>query len=156
VTRHIRQAIILALGLLPAPGMAAPPKPILRFSGAESYTSGGYNVVRYRLEISNRMAFPAEMFAAAPTLPPCGANANSSRTWVDVFDARGHRLYGFCALSKPDDLGAIWFALKEGEVAPSRVYVELNDRLTATKYKSNLANTTPQSGVKVRRHRRNP
>lgn len=147
MTRHIRQAIVLALGLLlgllPAPGMAVTPNPVLQFTGAEPYTSGGKNWVRYRFEIFNRTAFPAEMFAPAPTLPPCGLNTKSSRTWIDFFDSRGHRLYGFCALSKPDDLGAIWFSLEEGILPPNWVYVELTDRLTATKYRSNLADTTP-------------
>jgi len=143
MTRYIRQAIILALGLLslPTPAVAAPPNPVLEFRGAESYSSGGKNWVRYRFEIFNRSAFPAEMFAAAPALPPCGTNTKSSRTWLDVFDAQGHRLYGFCALSKPDDLDAIWFSLEEGALPPSWVYVELNDRQTGTKYKSNLAET---------------
>ena len=147
MTRSIRQAIVLALGLLlgllPVPGMAVTPNPVLQFTGAEPYTSGGRNWVRYRFEIFNRTAFPAEMFAAAPALPPCGANTNASRTWVDVFDSRGRRLNGFCALSKPDDLGAIWFAMEEGSLPPNWVYVEFNDRLTGEKYKSNLADTTP-------------
>ena len=54
----------------------------------------------------------------------------------------GKRLYGFCALSKPADLGKIWFAMEEGVIPPSYVYIELNDRQTNTKYKSNLADTT--------------
>jgi len=145
MTRSVRQSIILALGLLlallPTPGMAASPNPVLHFRGTEAYSTGGKNWVRYRFEISNRMDFPADMFAAAPDLPPCGRNANSSRTWLDFFDAQGRRLYGFCALLKPEDLGAIWFAVEEGTPPPSRVYVELNDRLTSTRYKSNLADT---------------
>ena len=83
------------------------------------------------------------MFAAAPNLPPCGLNTNSSRTWVDFFDSTGKRLYGFCALSKPADLGKIWFSYEDGTIPPSYVYIELNDRQTNTKYKSNLADTTP-------------
>ena len=90
----------------------------------------------------NKDSYPAEMFAAAPALPPCGANTKSSRTWVDIFDSRGKRLYGFCALGKPADLSRIWFALEVGVVPPSYVYIELNDRQTNTKYKSNLADTT--------------
>src|SRR4051794_38960938 len=109
MTRQVRQAIILALGLLlamlPVPGMAATPNPVLRLTGVEAYISGGKNCVRSRFEISNRMAFPAEMFVAAPTLPPCGLNTKSSRTWLDFFDSRGQRLYGFCALLKPEGLG---------------------------------------------------
>jgi hypothetical protein len=83
------------------------------------------------------------MFAAAPALPPCGNNTKSSRTWVDIFDSRGKRLYGFCALGKPADLGTIWFALEEGVIPPSYIYIEIIDRQTNTKYKSNLADTTP-------------
>src|SRR3954464_6594317 len=43
---------------------------------------------------------------------------------------------------KPEDLGLLWFALEEGVIPPSYVYIELNDRQTNTKYKSNLADTT--------------
>lgn len=89
-------------------------------------------MIRYRYDVANKADYPAEMFAAAPSLPPCGSNTNASRTWVDFFDETGKRLYGFCALGKPDDLGKIWFALEEGVVPPSYVYIELNDRQTNT------------------------
>jgi hypothetical protein len=120
-----------------------PPKPILYLMGTEPYTAGGKNWIRARYDVMNKADYPADMFAAAPNLPPCGLNTNASRTWVDFFDAAGHRLYGFCALSKPADLGKIWFAYEEGTIPPSYVYIELNDRQTNTKYKSNLADTTP-------------
>ena len=81
------------------------------------------------------------MFAAAPSLPPCGLNANSSRTWIDLFDQRGKRLNGFCAIGKPGDLIGIWFAIEADVVPPSWIYIEMNDRQTNTKYKSNLAET---------------
>jgi len=61
---------------------------------------------------------------------------------VDFFDAAGNRIYGFCALGSPQDLGKIWIAYEEGTIPPSYVYIELNDRQTNTKYKSNLADTT--------------
>jgi hypothetical protein len=82
------------------------------------------------------------MFAPAPALPPCGKNTRSSRTWVDIFDQSGKRLYGFCALGKSADLAGIWFALEEDVIPPSWIYIEMNDRETNTKYKSNLADTT--------------
>jgi hypothetical protein len=121
---------------------ATPPNPILYLLRLEYYTTGGKNWVRYRYDVLNKADYAAGMFAAAPTLPPCGSNTNSSRTWVDFYTSTGKRLYGFCALSKPDDLGKIWFALEEGVIPPSYVYIELNDRQTNTKYKSNLADTT--------------
>jgi hypothetical protein len=119
------------------------PNPALYLKFLEHYQTGGKNFVRYRYGVENSSAYPAEMFAAAPDLPPCGQNTKSSRTWVDFYDQSGKRLYGFCALAKPDDLNSIWFALEETALPPSYVYIELNDRATNTKYKSNLADTTP-------------
>jgi hypothetical protein len=120
-----------------------PPKPILYLLRTEPYSANGKNWIRYRYDVANKAEYPADMFAAAPALPPCGSNTNASRTWVDFFDSTGKRLYGFCALSKPADLGLLWFAFEEGVIPPSYVYIELNDRQTNTKYKSNLADTTP-------------
>jgi len=119
------------------------PNPVLYLTGTEAYTTGGKNFIRYKFDVLNKADYPAALFAAAPALPPCGKNTNSSRTWVDIFDQRGKRIYGFCALGKPADLGSIWFALEENVVPPSWVYIEMNDRQTNTKYKSNLADTTP-------------
>lgn len=118
------------------------PNPVLYLTSTEFYTTGGKNFIRYNYDVDNKMAYPDAIFASAPALPPCGANAKSSRTWVDIFDSRGKRLYGFCAFSKSSDLGKIWFALEEDVIPPSYIYIELNDRETNTKYKSNLADTT--------------
>jgi hypothetical protein len=145
ILRHSLVAIALALPAAAFAQPAAPSRPIgnpvLHLIGTEFYTAGGKDFVRYRYDIFNKDQFPAELFAPAPALPPCGANANSSRTWLDFYDQRGKRLYGFCALAKPEDLGSIWFALEEGVVPPSWIYVELTDRQTNKKYKSNLAET---------------
>ena len=118
------------------------PNPILYLTRTEPHQSGGKQLIRYRYDVFNKDAYPADFFAASPNLPPCGNNTRAARTWVDIFDQTGKRLNGFCALGKPADLGSIWFALEEGTVPPSYVYIELNDRQTNTKYKSNLADTT--------------
>jgi len=118
------------------------PNPVLYFQGQEPYSTGGLNFIRYRYAVMNSSIYPEAMFAAAPSLPPCGANSSSSRTWVDLFDQSGRRLFGFCALGKSDNLNTIWFALPVDTVPPSWIYIELNDRQTGTKYKSNLAETT--------------
>jgi hypothetical protein len=118
------------------------PNPVLVFNGQEPYRANGKEYIRYSYFVFNRLDYPAQMFAAAPDLPPCGTNKTSSRTWVDVFDQRGVRLYGFCAFGSPDNLGEVSFHLEAGVVPPSWVYIELNDRKTNTKYKSNLAETT--------------
>jgi hypothetical protein len=118
------------------------PNPVLVFTGAESFEKDGKTFTRYRYDVSNKENYPAELFAAAPSLPPCGANTSASRTWVDIFDQRGKRLNGFCALEKPSNLDKIWFALESDATPPSWIYIEMNDRQTNTKYKSNLADTT--------------
>ena len=118
------------------------PKPNLYLTGLEYYSAGGKNWVRYRYDVFNKDAYAADLFTPAPSLPPCGSIANPSRSWVDFFDSRGKRLYGFCALGSPQNLGSIWFAVEEGAVPPSWIYIEIHDRQTNTKVKSNLAETT--------------
>lgn len=123
-------------------GPTSLPNPILYLTLTETYMANGTNFIRYRYDVFNKDAYPAAMFAAAPNLPPCGNNTNASRTWVDFYNGRTNaRIYGFCALGSPQDLGQIWFAMPEGTVPPSYVYIELNDRQTNTKYRSNLADT---------------
>lgn len=120
----------------------AVPNPVLYFTRSEAFKQGPKKFIRYRYDVSNKDQYPAEMFAAAPKLPPCGKNTKASRTWVDIYDQGGKRLNGFCALGKPANLNQIWFALDEGVIPPSYVYIEITDRQTNTKYKSNLAETT--------------
>ena len=118
------------------------PNPVLVFNGQEPFSRDGKQFIRYNYFVFNAEAYPNEFFAASPLLPPCGKNTKASRTWVDLFDQSGKRLYGFCALSKAVDLNNIWFVLEAGVLPPSWIYIELNDRQTNTKYKSNLAETT--------------
>jgi hypothetical protein len=137
-------ALVLTIGVVVRTSTAplAIPNPVLVLSGQAPFTAKGKQLMRYNYFVENSSSFPNALFAAAPGLPPCGANTRASRTWVDVYDSTGKRLNGFCAFSKPGDLNKIWFALGEGVIPPSYVYIELNDRQTNTKYKSNLADTT--------------
>jgi len=123
---------------------AAPvlPNPVLYFLGAEYVEINGKQITRYRFDVLNKDQYPDDMFTASPALPPCGANTKAARTWVDLYDQSGKRLNGFCALGKSADLNGIWFGLETDIIPPSYIYIELNDRKTNTKYKSNLAETT--------------
>lgn len=137
--------ILLCLFALLIPATARPqvlPNPVLEFLGAAPYEANGQQWTRYRYAVVNRSKYPDALFAAAPDLPPCGTNANSSRAWVDVYEQRGKRLYGFCALGTSAGLGQLWFALPVGEVPPSWIYIEIDDRKTSHKYRSNLVETT--------------
>ncbi|MEM7578389.1 MAG: hypothetical protein AAF316_00810 [Cyanobacteria bacterium P01_A01_bin.80] len=114
------------------------PSPRLRFVGKETYTVRGKQFYRYNLAVKNWKAYPAKLFKSAPELPPCGLNNNSSRTWVDIYNAQtNQRLYGFCALSSPKNLTSLWFAVEKGKTPPKAVYIVLKDRKTGKKYRSN-------------------
>jgi len=140
----VRYVALLLFGLLAGTVAAQKlvPNPVLVFIGQEQFKRSGKEFTRYNFSVYNRADFPDELFAAAPKLPPCGTNKNASRTWLDIFDQRGKRLNGFCALSKQGDLDGIWFALEKDVVPPSWVYIELSDRKTGAKYRSNLAETS--------------
>jgi hypothetical protein len=152
ISAKVKIRLTILLGLVAIAAVNAPvvraqtssalPNPVLVFLGSEYYQASGKSFVRYRFEVHNHGAYPDSLFAAAPALPPCGKNTNASRTWLDFYDMQGRRLYGFCALGSHKDLVGIWFALEEGVVPPSWVYIEMTDRQTGTKYKSNLADTT--------------
>jgi hypothetical protein len=126
--------------------LAAPtaelPNPVGILLDPEFFEQGGKQFTRYNLMVTNFVEYPNELFAPSPNLPPCGKNTKAARTWVEITDSRGKRIYGFCALATHDDLTKLWFALETDIVPPSYVYVILNDRLTNKTYKSNLIDTT--------------
>lgn len=114
------------------------PNPKLVFEGKENYEANGQKFTRYRLSVSNRNAYPAALFKPSPQLPACGSNANSSRTWVDIFNSQtGERIYGFCALGAPANLDSLWFAVKKGQSSPKCVHIVMTDRLLKKTYTSN-------------------
>ena len=124
------------------PRPMALPNPVLFFMGQEPTTIEGKQMIRYNFAVDNFSSYPDELFSPAPELPPCGKNTKASRTWVDIYEQSGKRLNGFCALGKASDLKKIWFVLEQSVTPPSWVYIELTDRKTNTKYKSNLAETS--------------
>lgn len=146
--RYASVSLLLTVVLLglSTKSVAAPqrtlPNPVLYLLTTETVTTNGKAYIRYLFDVDNKDSYPAAMFAAAPSLPPCGSNTKASRTWVAFFDQSGKQLNNFCGLGKPADLRGIWFALEENAVPPSWIYIEINDRETNVKYKSNLADTT--------------
>lgn len=114
-------------------------KPKLEFVGSEQVDIRGTLFTRYSISVTNTNEIPGDLFLAAPDLPPCGRNVNSSRTWVDISDQNGKRLYGYCGFSKPASLSKLGFSLKKGTIAPKSVRIVLNDRRMRKSYASNLA-----------------
>lgn len=101
--------------------------PQLTVGTPEFFDQGGALWGRYPLRVTNAAAYGDDLFAPSPDLPPCGANTNSARTWVDIFDGGNTRLYGFCALGRARDLEGLWVAVRVG-ARPAGVSVELVDR----------------------------
>lgn len=122
------------------------PKPQLQITGTETYEAGGKQWTRYLLSVSNWSAFPDELFAPAPDLPPCGLNKNAARTWIDIYAEGGVYLYGFCALSSAQNLNSLWFAVAKDQASPASVYITLKDRRLDRTYTSNSISTTESSG----------
>lgn len=119
------------------------PEPQLVLTGMRNTVISGVQRLQYLLSVTNRHAYPESLFAPAPSLPPCGQNANSSRTWVDIFDQDENRIYGFCALGTPDNLSDLWFDAAMADPGMTAVRVKFNDRLCDREYRSNLVPVTP-------------
>ncbi len=119
------------------------PTLVLSISGTEAYTTDEGQFTSYKLRIANWKQLPDTLFQPAPDLPPCGQNANASRSWLDIFDGTtDQRIYGFCALSSAQMLGQeTWFGVQLGAQPPTKVFVKLVDRRTGRLYCSNMADT---------------
>lgn len=153
---HVAPLLLVAL---PAAGQEAPEGAELRFEIAVTADGCGLPLevpritvkppversvhgsafVRYEIAVANWRDFPDELFRAAPDLPPCGLNTSSSRTWIQIHDAKGRRIYGFCALRGASGLRGIWFSVPRGEQAPEGITVEVWDRLCDRRVRSNVA-----------------
>lgn len=117
------------------------PRPKLLFIEKRDYAPiTGKKMTLYRFDVENKADYPKELFAPAPDLPPCGSNANSARSWVDIYAQKSGRIYGFCALKSPEELNQLAFILPE-DFALDYVYIVITDRQTNRQYKSTLVST---------------
>ena len=91
------------------------------------------------IQVVNWRAYDNAMFRKAPDLPPCGANKNSARTWVDIYNAAAANasIYGFCSFASNNSLKGIWFK-SSAPKGKGRVYIVMNDRACKKNYKSNI------------------
>ena len=134
-------ALLFSQSAATAPGAGALPKigspaPQLVFTGSYDVEVGGQSFTRYELAVANAESYSEVLFAPSAELPPCGNNRQAARTWIDIFDGAGARIYGFCAIGKARDLRLLWFALPKGATPPAQVYIEMNDRLLGQVYRS--------------------
>ena len=119
------------------------PAPELVMTGKEDFVLGGKAYTRYEISVTNWDLYPAELFEAAPDLPPCGTNTEASRTWIEIYDQDGGKIYGFCSLSSPEGLRQLWFDVERGAANPKSVYIVLTDRRCDAVYVSNMVSISP-------------
>ncbi|HEY4788023.1 MAG TPA: hypothetical protein VIH57_18340 [Bacteroidales bacterium] len=105
------------------------PKPVIRFDHKDA-------AGRVYIPVVNWSDYTNSLFREAPELPPCGTTTNSSRTWVDIYNADNNtRVYGFCALGKNSDLQGIWYA---PGTQKGNVYIVMTDRACKREVRSNV------------------
>lgn len=104
------------------------PNPVIKYDHKDS-------VGRVYIPVQNWSAYSNDLFKAAPELPPCGLNKNSSCTWIDIYNATTNaRIYGFCAFNANTNLKDIWFL---PSTPHGKAYIIINDRGCKKSYKSN-------------------
>ena len=99
------------------------PTPVLAFDRVETY--GGFDY--YYLSVTNYAEFPDALFWMTNYYGPCGLNETPARTWVDIYEDDGPRMYGYCALDSASGLQSFSYALPEGST-PLDVRITIEDR----------------------------
>ena len=119
------------------------PTPKLKFVERQENTENGRRYTVFRLTVDNWEKYPEELFEPAPNLPPCGKNTNASRTWIDIYDQKGKRIYGFCAIKSARELlNTLAFSIPEGAIPPEKVFIVIFDRARKKFYKSKKVSVT--------------
>lgn len=123
----------------------APVLKLLSFSEKSEQVNGvAYNM--FTFGISNWKNFQDELFVAAPDLPACGTNKNSSRTWLTIYDFQTDKPFNSnCGFTKSEDMKSFDFNI-ESRNLPDCVYITLADRATDKVYKSNAVKTNRRPG----------
>ncbi|WP_452223652.1 hypothetical protein [Lacinutrix chionoecetis] len=116
------------------------PNPILGFTKKETITVRQLKFLKIHLSVQNWDAYTDAFFKASPQLPPCGKNKNASRTWLEIYDDKGKRLYGYCAINTNKRLQDFSFAVPLSKPIPNTCHIVLWDRITNKRYTSNKIN----------------
>ena len=96
------------------------PRPKLRFLSVSDTVNNGHQLKLYEVEVVNREEFDNELFMPSPALPPCGRNTNASRTWVNIYNEKGGRIHGYCAINANGELASIKFMVEASKPQPKR------------------------------------
>jgi hypothetical protein len=70
-------------------------------------------------------------------------NTSASRTWIDIYNGSGTRLYGYCAISQNTQLQKLSFFVKKGTPLPDSFFIKMTDRKCHRVVQSNFWILTP-------------
>lgn len=115
----------------------SPPSPKLKLVNVTDGTNNGFAVKVYEIEVVNRADISDELFIAAPVLPPCGTNTNASRTWINLYDEKSVRIYGWCLIKSSSELASLRFMMRATDAQPKKVFIDLVDRAEGQVLRSN-------------------
>jgi len=113
------------------------PKPKLKLIAVTDGVNNGFAVKVYEIEVVNRADISDEFFIAAPALPPCGTNTNASRTWINLYNEKSTRMYGWCGVKSNSELASLGFMIPAGEPQPKKIFIDLVDRAEGIVLRSN-------------------
>lgn len=82
----------------------------------------------YEISVENHADYEDALFIASPVLPPCGNNANASRTWVNIYNELDQRLYGHCMIKSGSELASLKFIIPASQKQPKEIFIDLVDR----------------------------
>ena len=114
------------------------PKPQLRLVAVTDHVNNGHEVKIYEIEVVNRDEFDNDLFIDAPVLPPCGENANASRTWMNVYRENKRRVYGWCVIPSSAALASLKFMIPAADPQPKKISIDMVDRAEGKVARSNI------------------
>jgi hypothetical protein len=125
------------------------PKPKFRYIGSEKLKIDSEKYRRFNLQISNWQSYPNQLFDSAPNLPACESGANTSRTWVEIYDKFTDKvIHTYCDLNSNDELTDLSFSVPKDSIdyyLGKLVYAVVHDRNCGVKYVSNSVWANPYS-----------
>ena len=104
------------------------PRPKLKLESVTDGSGPDSAMKVYKISVENYAEYDDDLFLASPVLPPCGKNANASRTWLTIYNELDQRLLGFCMIKAHGELASLIFKIPANQNQPKEIFIDLVDR----------------------------
>jgi hypothetical protein len=121
-------AAVIMIGTCIAVKAQDVPRPKLKLVSVTDGSGPAGPTKVYEIAVENHADYDDDLFLAAPVLPPCGKNANASRTWVNIYNELDQRLYGFCGIKTNGELTSLKFIVPVRQKQPKEIFIDIVDR----------------------------